>query len=332
MSLHIVMCCTFLIAYVPFSSPSCGVSEGFMADAIHTWLFRVSSFPWLVSVQDYNKSHLAVGTIISEFWIVTAPSALKLRKDLSVLVGITKEGSMDLHSKASYVIHKAIVHEEYDEILHSNDIMLLMTRDRIRFGYRVQPICFPSLESHNYALINCTVFGQMGQKDAGHMGCISWCRLSVENMNPCPLQRTVSTECCIHRKHHDPGCVETGGTPVLCQVKRKRPWLLVGVLSGAGMSAYVPVLYTRTSYYSDWISSRTTEAGLPFISSVTIDTMGLPPDSLRFRSAAKGLQPHIVEDESLMYDYYNENNISNAGESSSSYDLCLIIFVIFLVN
>lgn len=92
------------------------------------------------------------------------PSVL-FRKDLMVVVGVTT--TTDLHSRASYAIHKVIVHEEFDEILHRKDLMLLMTKDRIRFGHKVQPICFPSLDPHNSALSNCTVSGRRRLKDAG---------------------------------------------------------------------------------------------------------------------------------------------------------------------
>ncbi|XP_056381363.1 inactive serine protease 54 isoform X2 [Hyla sarda] len=206
MKVNMMMCSTILIACIHCLSASCGRFEVLTADALNKRLLSFSSFPWLVSVQNYMGFHLAMGTIISEFWIITAPSALKLRKDLIVVVGITNLDN-ELHTRASYIIHKVIIHEEFDEILHRNDLMLLMTKNKIRFGSTVQPICFPSLDPHNSALSNCMVSGWMDLKSTGHSGCTSWCRLSVENMNPCPLQRTVSTACCTHRGHHDSGCV-----------------------------------------------------------------------------------------------------------------------------
>ncbi|XP_044125274.1 inactive serine protease 54 [Bufo gargarizans] len=319
------MCCWFLIACSCRSSASCGTLNG-----LKTRFLDLSSFPWLASVQDYSGSHLAGGAIISEFWIVTAPSALKLRRDLSVVVGISELDLMG--SRASYVIHRLIIHEEFDEILHSNDLMLLMTREKIRFGRRVQPICFPSLDPHNSALSNCTVSGRTGWKESGHSGSTSWCRLSVENMNRCPLQRTVSTECCIHRGSGERGCAGTEGSPVSCQVKGEERWLLAGVLPAAGMRSHVPVLYTRTSYYSDWISSRTTQAGRPFIPTVTINTVVEAYDQLHFRSAVKKAQPREEEDEGLLYDYYHGNELPKTCGYSRSPDVHLIAIVLLLTR
>ncbi|XP_075694353.1 inactive serine protease 54 isoform X2 [Rhinoderma darwinii] len=203
--------------------------------------------------------------------------------------------------------------------------MLLMTQDKITFGHKVQPICFPSLDPGVSALSNCKVSGWTGLKDAG-----SWCRLSVENLDPCPLQRTASTECCIHRGHNHPGCAGAGGSPVSCQVKAR--WLLAGVLSGGGMRAHVPVLYTRTWYYVHWISARAMEAGRPFIPTITISTAVLP--KLHFRSAAKESQllSRQEEDQPLMYDYYHDNQLPPADSHSPSPDVHLIVFVILLTK
>ncbi|XP_073516047.1 inactive serine protease 54-like isoform X2 [Phyllobates terribilis] len=288
-----------------------------------------------------HGSYLAGGAIISEFWIVTAPSAVRLREDLSVLVGSTELDSRYPPSKVSYAIHKVIIHEEFNNIHLSNDLMLLMTRDKIRFGRGVQPICFPNFDLRISALNNCSVSGWTGPEDAagrsgsqlsplkgrsgsplspltGHSGSTSWCRLSVENMTPCPLQRTVSTECCIHRGLHGSGCLGTGGSPVSCQVKDQ--WLLAGVLSGAGMRPYLPVLYTRTSYYSHWISSRAAQAGRPFIP--TISTVDLPQQ--HFRAAVK------EGTEELLYDYYSEKEPPKTSGCSSRADVLLILCIIFI--
>ncbi|XP_073420487.1 inactive serine protease 54 isoform X2 [Dendrobates tinctorius] len=285
-------------------------------------------FPWLVSVQSHG-SHLAGGAIISEFWIVTAPSAVRLRKDLTVLVGSSKLDTMYPPRRASYTIHKVIVHEKFNKIPLSNDLMLLMTRDKIRFGRGVQPIRFPNLYLGISDLNNCSVSGWTRPENTGHSGSplspltgssgsTSWCRLSVENMTPCPLRRTVSTECCIHRGLHVPGCLGTGGSPMSCQVKDQ--WLLAGVLSGAGMRPYLPVLYTRTSYYGHWISSRTAQAGRPFIP--TINTVALQQHHLR--AAVK------ERTEELLYDYYSEMEPPKAAGCSFRANGLLILCIIFI--
>ncbi|CAN2389300.1 hypothetical protein PRIEUP_LOCUS5713 [Pristimantis euphronides] len=290
-------------------------------------LLGAPGFPWLVSVEDSSRSHLAAGAIISDFWIVTSPSSLKLRNDLSIVVGITGLDTVLPHDRAVYAIHKVIVHEEFDEILHTNDIMLLMTGHKIKFSSTVQLIWFPSWDPDNAALSNCTVSGWTGPHNAGHQGSTSWCSLSVKNMNQCPLQKTLSTACYIHHGHGDPGCVGIGGSPVSCQMKGMEKWLLAGVLPGSGMRPYLPVLYTRTSFYYEWISSRTREAGRLFTPTVTM--IIVHPQSATIE---KEQQLQGEKNEGLFYDYYNADNILNTGGHSSSPEVLLIVFVIFFAN
>ncbi|XP_077145084.1 inactive serine protease 54 isoform X2 [Ranitomeya variabilis] len=310
------MFCTLLMT--SYSASRCGPPDPLSSQII----------PWLVSVQSHG-SHLAGGAIISEFWIVTAPSAVRLREALSVLVEITELDLMYPPRRVSYAIHKVIVHEKFNKIHLSNDLMLLMTRDKISFGRGVHPICFPNVDLGISALNNCSVSGWTGPEHAGRSGSplspltgpsgsMSWCRLSVENMTPCPLQRTVSTACCIHRGLHVPGCLGTGGSPVSCQVKDQ--WLLAGVLSGAGMRPYLPVLYTRTSYYSHWISSHTAQAGRPFIPTINMVNLLLQ----HFRAAVK------ERTEELLYDYYSEKEPPKTSGCSSRAGVLLIFCIIFI--
>ncbi|XP_066438689.1 inactive serine protease 54 [Eleutherodactylus coqui] len=310
-----MLSCAVLLACTRCSSASCGTSDA-------------PGFPWLVSVQDYGGSHLAAGTIISEFWVVTAPSALKQREYLSVVVGIAELDTMEPNHKAAYAVRKVIAHEEYDD-LHANDLMLLMTADKIRFSRTVQPICFPSRDPDEAAVSNCTVSGWTGQTHARYPASSSWCRLSIEKMNHCPLRRSASSECGIQIGNDDPSCVETGGGPVSCQVKGKERWLLAGVLSGAQMRLYFPILYTRTSLYSDWISSRTTEAGQPFNPTITIIR-----SEPHLQSAATEPQPQArkVQDADVVYDYYNADERPRTGGRSSRPNACLMFLIILPVN
>lgn len=42
-------------------------------------LVSSTEFPWVVSIQDKQYTHLAFGCILSEFWILSTASALQQR-------------------------------------------------------------------------------------------------------------------------------------------------------------------------------------------------------------------------------------------------------------
>ncbi|KAM6430092.1 LOW QUALITY PROTEIN: inactive serine protease 54 [Liasis olivaceus] len=87
-------------------------------------------------------------------------------------------------------------------------------------------------------------------------------KLSVEDVDRCPLRRTTSTECCSHRESGSvPGCLGSAGSPVLCEVEGTQ--VLKGVLSEGGARCYGPFLYSRVIHYSDWIVTTTAKWGAP---------------------------------------------------------------------
>lgn len=64
-------------AYVP--SAVCGIQKANIVDNLHENLVSSTEFPWVVSIQDKQYTHLAFGCILSEFWILSMASALQNR-------------------------------------------------------------------------------------------------------------------------------------------------------------------------------------------------------------------------------------------------------------
>ncbi|XP_063801910.1 inactive serine protease 54 [Pseudophryne corroboree] len=330
---HVKIWCLILALWTPHSCASCSTYRGFVADVLNKKLLHLSGFPWLVSIQDLSGCHLEVGTIISEFWIVAAPSGLKMsyRKALVGVVGITELESKELEGRPHYPIRKVIVHQNYDEILLGHDLMLLMTEGKIIFGRNVQPVCFPSTDPDNSALTNCQVSGWRGAAGISSSG--AWHRLSVDNVDPCPLKKTLGTECCSHHAQ-DSDAMVTEGDPVSCRVVGSNRWVLAGILTRGGLKSYGPFLYTRTSYFSDWVSACTKEEGEPFTAMVTINTVVRPgPHLAQMRSAASGETPdRTKEKETLYYDYYNGNEPVNSHGHQPHPRVPLMLCIVLLAT
>uniref|UniRef100_A0A8D2L055 Serine protease 54 n=1 Tax=Varanus komodoensis TaxID=61221 RepID=A0A8D2L055_VARKO len=149
-----------------------------------------------------------------------------------------------------------IPHEAFDEVTLAHNLALLKTATPLQFSQTVQPICFPCQSSPVATAENCKI------PNGSPLSPLQ--KLSVVDINPCPLPRIMATECCGHREGGNAsGCLGHAGNPVMCQTTEARQWVLTGVLSKGGARCYGPFLYTRVSYYSDWIVSTTARCGSP---------------------------------------------------------------------
>lgn len=64
-------------AFAP--SAVCGIQKANIEDESKENLVSSTEFPWVVSIQDQEYTHLAFGCILSEFWILSSASALQHR-------------------------------------------------------------------------------------------------------------------------------------------------------------------------------------------------------------------------------------------------------------
>ncbi|KAJ7312077.1 hypothetical protein JRQ81_006414 [Phrynocephalus forsythii] len=208
----------------------------------------------MVSLRGLPDDHLAFGAILSPRWIVTAASSLYDRAQVLALVGI---------ARLKVPISAVVPHEAFDEITWVHNIALLKTTAPIQFSETVQPICFPYETFPATALENCWVVGSL-QPDRDRTGGSSLWKLPVVDVDPCPLHRIMTTECCSHRKGDSvPGCLGYPGNPVVCQAEEAWQWLLKGILTEGGARCYGPFLYTKVSDYSEWIVSTTAQWAAP---------------------------------------------------------------------
>uniref|UniRef100_A0A8C6VIU8 Serine protease 54 n=1 Tax=Naja naja TaxID=35670 RepID=A0A8C6VIU8_NAJNA len=134
-----------------------------------------------------------------------------------------------------------IPHEAFDEITLVHNIALLKTSTPLHFSVTLQPVCdgeWPASLDNFIEVLYCL------------------------DVDPCPLHRTLSTECCSHREGDQvPGCLGSAGNPVLCETEGRR--VLKGLLSEGGTRCYGPFLYSRLIYYSDWIVATTAKWKAP---------------------------------------------------------------------
>ncbi|XP_034880984.1 LOW QUALITY PROTEIN: inactive serine protease 54 [Mirounga angustirostris] len=257
-----------VLLYVSHSSASCGIQKTNVMEISEEGLVNDKEFPWVVSLQDSQYTHLAFGSILSEFWIISIASVLQNRKDVIVIVGIAKmDAKVIAHEE--YPVNTIIIHEDFDNKTMTNNIALLKTDTPIGFNNLIQPICFLDRNLNMpRALRNCWVAGWNPTSATGnHMTMSILRKISVKDIDLCPLHKIKKTGCGNHiQQETDAVCLGDPGNPMMCQLQQLNMWVLRGILSHGGENCPGLFLYINVEDYSDWIMSKTKKTSRPLSS------------------------------------------------------------------
>ncbi|XP_072326965.1 acrosin-like isoform X2 [Scyliorhinus torazame] len=109
----------------------------------------LGAWPWLVSVQIASKDgtygHTCGGSIIDNYWVLTAAHCFKAKisnnvEKIMLVFGLEQ---ISRFSKDTYArpVAEVIKHENYNPDTESNDIALIKVTDPIVFTDFVQPVC-----------------------------------------------------------------------------------------------------------------------------------------------------------------------------------------------
>ncbi|XP_051024720.1 inactive serine protease 54 isoform X2 [Acomys russatus] len=245
------------------SSAICGIQKADIKDDSKENLVGSNEFPWVVSLQDPQYTHLAFGCILSEFWILSTASALQDRLKVIAVVGIANMDSRKI-DHTEYSVNAIIPHENFNNISMSNNIALLRTESAIRFDNLVQAICFLGKKLHRQPVLkNCWVAGWNPTSATGnHMTMSILRRISVKDTDLCPLHRDRKIECASHtHKEYNDICLGEPGSPMMCQLAKFNLWVLRGLLTYGGDVCPGLFLYANVEDYSDWITAKARRAG-----------------------------------------------------------------------
>ncbi|XP_004690297.2 PREDICTED: inactive serine protease 54 isoform X2 [Condylura cristata] len=257
-----------LLLYVSRSSASCGIQYTKTTASSEEGMVHSREFPWVVSLQDSLYTHLTFGSILSEFWILSIASIFKNRKDAIAIVGIAEMDAKVIFHK-EYPVSTIIIHEDFDNDTMANNIALLKTDTAIQFNDLVKPICFLGRKLHiPPTLQNCWVAGWNPTSATGnHMTMSILRKISVKDMNLCPLRKIQKSGCGNHvEKEIDFVCLGDPGNPMMCQLQHLNVWVLRGILSYGGEECPGLFLYIRVEDYSDWITAKTKRTSPPLSS------------------------------------------------------------------
>ncbi|XP_006878978.1 PREDICTED: inactive serine protease 54 [Elephantulus edwardii] len=255
-----------LLLCVSHSSANCGIQKAYIPDTLEDNLVHRKMFPWVVSLHDSYYTQLALGCILSEFWILSTASTFQHRNSAVVIVGIA---NMDVRKRAfkEYAINTIIIHKDFDNSSMNNNIALLKTDSTMKFNDLVQPICFLGrrLQKPLEVLRNCWVSGWNPTSATETQLTMSVLRkISVKDVDLCPLNRPWKTACSIHFHREQKTyniCLGDPGNPMMCQLPKSDLWVLRGVLTQGNNKCSGPFLYTKVEDYSDWIKEESEKVG-----------------------------------------------------------------------
>ncbi|XP_030095451.1 transmembrane protease serine 11E-like isoform X2 [Serinus canaria] len=225
---------------------------------------REGEWPWQASIQQ-DGTHRCGASIISNTWLVTAAHCFREVKDPRRWTA--SFGILLRPPKQRKLFRRIIVHEGYSNLLtdHNNDVAVVELASPIEFTSEVHSVCLPEASHVFPDNASCFVTGWGALENDGY---------SVNQLRQAEV-RIISTEVCNRRQVYG-GAITAGmvcagyldGQVDACQGDSGGPlvnansrgiWYLVGIVSWGDDCGKPnkPGVYTRVTYYRNWINSKT---------------------------------------------------------------------------
>ncbi|XP_065577993.1 trypsin-1-like isoform X2 [Artemia franciscana] len=235
------------------------------------------ALPWQVGVKWRDRStgrfkHICGGSIISATHVLSAAHCVVgySVSDFRVVVG---GNSLLQPGREEQILDvgKFIIHENYNRpSRYNNDVAVIRLSKAIRFGNQVQPICLPPDSSYEQDGRKCIISGWGITKPWDETSVSrSLLAATVPIMNTAICRRSDymgslgqfkrvenGMICAGYVEGGTDSCQGDSGGPLACNIGGR--FYLLGIISwGEGCAVkQKPGVYTRVSYYLNWIRSK----------------------------------------------------------------------------
>ncbi|XP_076145979.1 chymotrypsin-like protease CTRL-1 [Alosa pseudoharengus] len=212
------------------------------------------SWPWQVSLQQSNGFHFCGGSLINQYWVLTAAHC-RVSASHRVVLGEHDRGSSAEPTQVKSIA-KVISHPYYNSNNFNNDITLLKLSSPAQLTSRVSPVCMASSSTSFPAGMRCVTTGW------GKTGSTSSPRILQQTALPLlsPAQcrqhwgsnRITDAMICAGASGVS-SCQGDSGGPLVCE--SGGVWSQVGIVSWGTSNCNVrsPAVYARVSYLRSWI-------------------------------------------------------------------------------